>query len=426
MDYIPKLKDNIELVPFDTSHKEQTYIVIHEDRRWHVLDTLYHLMILIDGKRTVQQIAQSLSEKIHKTVTCEEVEAIIERMLKKNGLLECNEEVEMSKNQGKNKYMWLKIPLLKPDFIEKFRFLSIFFHSKAMVILTVLSIAIQLHAYIGRVTFDNFYDILRLNSPNILAVMIIVNLSTVFHEFGHMAAFMKYGLKPGNIGFAIYLTMPVLYSDVNSSWKLKRTQRAVIDIGGVYFAMVYCLLLCLIGVMQNNDIFVFASFIIFIFSLGNFNPFLKMDGYWLVSDLLGIPNLHKEVKGWIASILYRLLKINTKANINEYKKKEASIFYVYSIFTVVYTMAYTSGIFIVLINMVQKVPVLADNFSKINGDLSKMLKFTTENFGTIFMAVIMCRLIYISIKNLIKLITGIQKVISSSKEKSMEMQETTL
>src|SRR5437870_1013827 len=59
-------------------------------------------------------------------------------------------------------------------------------------------------------------------------------VSLIAHEFGHAGACARYGGRPSAIGFGIYLAFPVLFSDVTAAWDLRRWQRVVVDLGGIY------------------------------------------------------------------------------------------------------------------------------------------------------------------------------------------------
>lgn len=65
--------------------------------------------------------------------------------------------------------------------------------------------------------------------------LLLFLISLIVHEFGHATACARFGAAPSSIGFAVYLIYPVLFSDVGTAWKLRRWQRVVVDLGGIYF-----------------------------------------------------------------------------------------------------------------------------------------------------------------------------------------------
>lgn len=105
-----------------------------------------------------------------------------------------------------------------------------------------------------------------------------------------------FGVRHGGIGFGLYLNFPVLYTDVTEVWKLDRKQRCVVNIAGVYFQC-YWLIGLLIGyLLTGNDILRFLILTMNFGFLMTMNPFFKFDGYWIASDLLGVPNLRTRSK----------------------------------------------------------------------------------------------------------------------------------
>lgn len=138
-------------------------------------------------------------------------------------------------------------------------------------------------------------DLLLFN--NQVTVYVIVGLfvfmltSSFFHELGHASACKYFGLHHGGIGFGLYINFPVLYTDVTEVWKLSRMQRCVVNIAGVYFQSYWLLALLIAFWLTNNEM---LRYLILIMNLGflmTLNPFFKFDGYWIASDILGVPNL---------------------------------------------------------------------------------------------------------------------------------------
>ena len=55
--------------------------------------------------------------------------------------------------------------------------------------------------------------------------------SSLIHELGHASACHYFQIPHGNIGFGLYLNIPVFYTDVSQAWKLTRRERFLINIG---------------------------------------------------------------------------------------------------------------------------------------------------------------------------------------------------
>ena len=120
----------------------------------------------------------------------------------------------------------------------------------------------------------------------------ILMASFLLHELGHLAACRRWRCPHGPLGFGLYFFNPVFYVDVTAAWRLSRRQRAVIDLGGVYVQLVFISILWLCTGFRHDATFLLAILVTDLIVLGNFEPLIKLDGYWLLSDLAGVPNLH--------------------------------------------------------------------------------------------------------------------------------------
>ncbi len=132
-------------------------------------------------------------------------------------------------------------------------------------------------------------------------------LSLLLHEFGHSSASARFGIKPGSIGFILYLTFPALYSDVTATWKISRWRRVIVDLGGTYFQLVAAALYAAIFLVWHWIPLTFAVLMILGTSVFNLNPLFKFDGYWAISDALGVPNLGKGARRMMLGMLRRVI-----------------------------------------------------------------------------------------------------------------------
>lgn len=140
-------------------------------------------------------------------------------------------------------------------------------------------------------------------------VYVLLTLGTVLHETSHAMACRKYGGEVKEMGFLLYLLQIGCYTNVSDAWLFpKRWHRIVVSFAGVY---VEAFLLC--GAIWlwyftrpfspvNQVSFVVAN-IFFNRILFNLFPFLRLDGYFILSDLLQVRNLRPRAFTYLLSLL---------------------------------------------------------------------------------------------------------------------------
>lgn len=147
-----------------------------------------------------------------------------------------------------------------------------------------------------------------LPSGNALILVVIASYAGLFlHEIGHASACTRYGVAHGPIGLAIYLIFPAAYTDVTQAWKLPRWQRAVVDAAGIQMSLLAATIATVFFLATGNRCYLVLLAVYDLTVFFNLNPFIRMDGYWLLSDALGIPNLmsvNREATAWLARRLF--------------------------------------------------------------------------------------------------------------------------
>ena len=135
---------------------------------------------------------------------------------------------------------------------------------------------------------------LTLDLGTVLLAYPLFLVSLLLHEFGHSSACVRGGIAPSEIGAAIYLVFPVFYSDVSASWQLSRWRKVRVDTGGVYFQLCAGAVYLFLLVVTQQRIFQVALAMVLGSCFLSLNPFFKFDGYWVLTDLLDIPNLYRQ------------------------------------------------------------------------------------------------------------------------------------
>lgn len=153
---------------------------------------------------------------------------------------------------------------------------------------------------------------------NIIWLYLCFALIKACHEMGHAISCRKFGIQSGTggevhvIGIMFLIFSPVPYVDASSSWALRsKWQRIVVGAAGMWIELAIAALAAIVWAKTNDtslwhqlayNVMFIASFSTIVF---NANPLLRYDGYYMLSDLLEIPNLAQRSKEFIHYLVKR-------------------------------------------------------------------------------------------------------------------------
>ncbi|MBF0623076.1 MAG: efflux RND transporter periplasmic adaptor subunit [Magnetococcales bacterium] len=162
------------------------------------------------------------------------------------------------------------------------------------------------------------------------------------HEFGHAALCRKYGGEVHTIGILFLVFTPLPYMDATASWGIRsRTKRALVGAGGMIVELFIAALATFVwansapgiihGLAYNMMFIASVSTLLF-----NINPLLRFDGYYILSDLLSLPNLYGRAKTYLRYQTERLLFGLRHAENPAQTNREAVWFTIYGITSGIY------------------------------------------------------------------------------------------
>ena len=128
-------------------------------------------------------------------------------------------------------------------------------------------------------------------------------VSAMFHECGHAAGCRYGGARPGMIGVGIYLVWPAFFTNVTDSYRLARAGRLRTDLGGLYFNLIFMLALAGLYAATSDEILLLVIAFTHLEMLEQLMPFVRFDGYFILSDLVGVPDLFARVAPILKSAL---------------------------------------------------------------------------------------------------------------------------
>jgi putative peptide zinc metalloprotease protein len=201
-------------------------------------------------------------------------------------------------------YLFFRLPLLRP-----MRWLQRMSPWVAWAFRPAFWWAVAALALLGLVLASRRWDefahtfVSYASGPGLLAVGLALSGAKVLHELGHAFTATRFGCRVPAMGVAFLVMWPVLYTDTNEAWKLRsRRQRLAIGAAGMLAEIALASVALLAwGLLPATPAFAplrSGAFLLatttWMFTLAiNASPFMRFDGYFLLSDALRMPNLHE-------------------------------------------------------------------------------------------------------------------------------------
>jgi putative peptide zinc metalloprotease protein len=246
--------------------------------------------------------------------------------------------------------LFIRIPLLDPDhFLDRWVgvFGSVF--SVTGFVIWILLIAAGLYAVAGRTEelVNRASGVLSLGNLPLLYVALV--LVKVCHEFGHAFACKKFGRKAGTggevhvMGVMFLVFTPLPYVDASSAWAFRRKwHRVIVGTSGMMVELGIAGIAAVIWFRTSagHPLHALTYNMMFIASVStilfNGNPLLRYDGYYILSDLLEMPNLAQRSRAYLYYLVRRYVWRVRRAQSPAHTKGERGWLAAYAIASTLY------------------------------------------------------------------------------------------
>jgi putative peptide zinc metalloprotease protein len=265
---------------------------------------LYEVLRAIDGRRDHDEIAAVVSARVGRTASATDVRFLIEAKLRPLGLLR-NPDGSDPELKKANPLLALRcrFVITDPDLTRRITrpFAALF--RPSLVLFFVAAFAwITWWTFFEQGLISGFHQ--ALYEPHLLLLVFGLTLvSAGFHEFGHAAACRYGGATPGAMGFGLYLIWPAFYTDVTDSYRLGRAGRLRVDLGGLYFNAVFAVGTFAVWTWLRADALLLLIFAQVLQMSRQLAPLVRFDGYHILSDLIGVPDLFAHMKPTLLGLL---------------------------------------------------------------------------------------------------------------------------
>ena len=259
--------------------------------------------------------------------------------------------------ETKGTLLYKRVPLIDPDrlfnrMISHIRFFwtqGFFFFSLSAILLSYLIIAFNWsEIYEGIKSLYSFSGKSYLHLIVLWATVIVV---IALHEFGHGLTCKHYGGEVHEMGFLLLFFQPCLYCNVNDAWTFEeKSKKLWVTFAGGYFEAFIGALATFVwwGTNPNTTINNLTYGVITVCGVSslmfNFNPLIRLDGYYALSDYLELPNLRQNASEYVP---YAMKKYIFRMDVPE-KTVSSREHWIYLIYGVLFKIYIFSMLYFIL------------------------------------------------------------------------------
>lgn len=305
---VPRLADGVSLCGEyeGGGYDEPRYLIAREDGQMVLVSKLlYAVAEALDGERDLRQVSAEVSERIGKPISPPGVAYLVDDKLRGLGIATTAETMEKPARSDPLLALALRGVLAPPRIVQPVaKFLSPLFYPAVIGFVACALLAVDVWLMSSGALDAAIHQ--SVGAPaHVLTVIILLIVSTLFHETGHAAGCHYGGGRPGAIGVGILLIYPCFYTNVTDAYRLDRRGRLRTDLGGIYFNAIFILAFAgLYAWTGYSAILVFIA-LSHLSMLQQLLPLIRLDGYYILGDLVGVPNLFAHVRPFLRRLTGR-------------------------------------------------------------------------------------------------------------------------
>lgn len=287
-------------------YDEPRYLASRGDGQMVLLSRMLNAVAsALDGKRSLTQVAEQASRSYGAELNTDAVRYLVENKLRPLGLATMGRPDAPAPKANPLLALSLRFVLMPAWMVRRIgAFFAPMFRPPMIVLVlaTLLVMDVWLLAT-GRVGTSIHVSV---GSPGLmLTIMGVVIAGSLFHEFGHAAGCHYGGGKPAQIGVGVLIVVPAFYTNVNDAYRLDRRGRLRTDLGGIYFNAIFAVFLGALYLWTGFAALPAIIVMVHLQLLQQLLPLVRMDGYYILGDLVGVPNLFEQIRPIIRHSLLR-------------------------------------------------------------------------------------------------------------------------
>ncbi len=311
---LPAIRDELKLMPAAPNEDGTPAWVIQDPvrNRFFRIGWLEFELLLNWAESDAATLIRTVNAQTPLNVTPDDVKQLL-GFLSENELLRLDDAVAVDQVKGRfartrraplewllHNYLFFRLPLVRPQ-----RWLAAtapylaWLQTRATAVVVALLTVLGL--YLVSRQWDSFTHTFvdHMTWAGLLGYALALVFAKAIHELGHAYAATRHGVRVAHMGIAFLVMFPMLYTDTGESWRLKDPKhRLSIASAGIVVELALAGLATLAwaitpdGALRNGLFFLATTSWVLTLAI-NASPFMRFDGYFILSDLLDMPNLHE-------------------------------------------------------------------------------------------------------------------------------------
>jgi putative peptide zinc metalloprotease protein len=209
-----------------------------------------------------------------------------------------------------------------------------------------------------------------LSVENLVVMAVVLACCKVLHELGHALVCKHFGGQCHELGVMLLVFTPCLYCNVSDAWMMQsKWKRIAISAAGIYVELLLASVCTFLWWFSQpgtlNSIFLNVMFVCSVSTiLFNGNPLLRYDGYFILADLIELPNLRQQSQAFLQQLVAKCFGLELRESWTLQRRDQAQLVF-YGIAALVYRWVLVVGILFVVYRVLEpyRLDVVAQIFS---------------------------------------------------------------
>lgn len=316
-----KFRGDLIISPLE-GHQETAFVVKDPVTKkfFRIKQHEFYIARQLDGDTSFEEIQKRFEREFGVSLPADKLKRYIQ-LLENLSFLEGGRSVrELSRSQSRTlsadnpsqRVLYIKLRTLDPNrvFDRIMPHIGFFFTRKFVWLVIVLS-AIALYITISNWSEYTAQAKSLIAAGTIPTLLLVIFTVTALHEVAHGLTCKHFGGDVHGIGFLLIYLLPAFYCDVSDAWLFKeKSKKMWVSFAGMFFQVFLWALATVVWRVVDTETWLSEASCLMMAASGistlfNFNPLLKLDGYYLIADHLEIPNLRRRAFAYMTSLIRR-------------------------------------------------------------------------------------------------------------------------